>query len=69
MNDQALDEKAMVAEALRRLRSSKPGIPGAQVQQFLKSLQAKMDSPAGLTGDQIRERFQRFVAEAAHVSG
>jgi D-mannonate dehydratase len=69
MNDKSRDDQAMITEALKRLKASKPGIPGDKVQQFLKKLQADLDLPKGLSTDEIRERFQRFVAEAAHVSG
>ncbi len=68
MNENSLnDEQAMIAEALRRMKSKKPGIPGEKVQAFLNKLQVEWDQAGELTEEQIRERFQRFVAEASHV--
>jgi len=68
MNEKSsMDDQAMIAEALRRMKSKKPGIPGEKVQVFLSKLQAELEQNGGLTDEQIREKFQRFVAEASHV--
>ena len=69
MSEQRLtSDQATIAEALRRMKSSKPGIPGEKVQAFLAGLQAELDQGVGLTDTQIRENFQRFVAETPRVS-
>ena len=67
MNDKNADDQALILEALRRMKSGKPGIPAAKVRDFLHQLNAEWDQAGSMSEEQIRERFQRFVAEAAHV--
>ena len=67
-DDTSTNEQAIIAEALRRMKSRKPSIPGDKVQAFLAKLQIELNQANALTDEQIRERFQRFVAEASHVS-
>ena len=64
-----IDDQAFIAEAVRRMKSSKPGIPGHQVQAFLKKFDEEWDRAGELSEAQIREMFNRFIAEANHVSG
>lgn len=61
-------ERAFIAEALRRMKAEKPGIPGAKVQQFLRKLNEEWDRLGQLSEEQIRGLFHQFVAEAHHVS-
>ena len=62
------EDQAMVVEALRRMKVGKPGIPGDKVIEFLRKLDTDWDQlGADMTEVKIREMFQRFVAEAAHV--
>jgi hypothetical protein len=65
--DPSTNDPAGIEEALRRMKANGPGIPGERVQAFLTRLQAELDRGATLTDEQIREKFQRFVAEAPHV--
>ena len=68
MNEPTALDDPMVVEALRRMKSKKPGIPAARVREFLNNLQTEWDQAGALPPDRIREMFQRFVAEASHVS-
>ena len=67
MNDNTADDQAMIAEALRRMKSGKPGIPGSKVIEFLHQLNAEWDQASVMSEEQLREKFERFVAEAPHV--
>ncbi len=70
MNEKTpLDDQAMIAEALRRMKSNEPGIQAAKVEQFLENLNDTWDKAGTLSEDQIRQMFRQFVAEAKHVSG
>jgi GTP cyclohydrolase I len=62
------DDEAMIAEALRRMKSNKPAIPAKKVREFLNRLNEEWDRAEDLTPERIREMFERFVAEASHVS-
>jgi len=68
MNENARnDDEAMLAEALRRMKSDKPAIPAEKVREFLNKLDEDWDRAKELSPEQIRQAFQRFVAEAPHV--
>lgn len=64
-----MDDKAMIAEALRRMKSNEPGIPATKVEHFLEKMNDTWDKAGALSDDQIRQMFRQFVAEAKHVSG
>jgi hypothetical protein len=61
------DDEAMLAEALRRMKSKKPAIPAEKVRAFLNKLNEEWDRAEDLPPERIQELFQRFVAEASHV--
>lgn len=63
----SLEDKAAIEEALKRLRSHKPGIPGDKVRQFLAKLNEEWDQAGELSNEQVKEMFERFIAEASHV--
>ena len=67
-NEPSVEDKAVIEEALRRLRAHKPGIPGTKVRQFLAKLNEEWDQAGEMPKERIKEMFERFVAEASHVS-
>jgi hypothetical protein len=63
MNEKTLhNDEAMLAEALRRLKSNKPAIPAEKVREFLNKLNEVWDRAENLPAERVREMFQRFVA-------
>ena len=68
-SDASLDDKAVIEEALKRLRAQKPGIPAEKVRQFLAKLNDEWDQAGDLPKERVRELFERFIAEASHVPG
>jgi hypothetical protein len=63
----SLEDKAAIEEAIRRLRTQKPGIAGEKVRQFLTKLDEEWDQAGELPKERVKEMFERFVAEASHV--
>jgi hypothetical protein len=64
----SLEDRAAIEEALRLMRAQKPGIAGEKVRQFLAKLDEEWDQAGELPPQRVKEMFERFVAEASHVS-
>jgi len=62
------NDEAMIAEVLRRMKESKAAIPAEKVREFLNKLNEEWDQAGNLPEERIRQMFERFVAEASHVS-
>lgn len=61
------EDQAMIAEALRRMKSSERSVPAAKLEQFLKKLNKTWDDAGTLSEAEIRRMFKEFVDEAGHV--